>query len=82
VGAALGLLIANYASVAAAAPDFVHAIVAVQAVLMASFGAVGTWAVATSAPRPFETAEWAFPLLSFASKFVPSVVFLSAILQA
>jgi hypothetical protein len=81
VGFALGLALKGYATVASHAPDFVHGIVAAQAVLLTSFGVVGTWTALTSDPLVGPKTEVAYTLLSFAAKFVPSVVFLTAILD-
>jgi hypothetical protein len=81
VGFALGLALKGYVTIASHAPDFVHGIVAAQAVLLTSFGVVGTWTAMTSDPLVREKTEVAYTLLSFAAKFVPSVVFLTAIME-
>jgi hypothetical protein len=82
VAAALGLTLKMYVEMAHAAPNFVHALVACQIAFLTSFGVVGTVVACSARSIPKAWEEVTYTSLSFVSKFVPTTIFLGAIMES
>ncbi len=82
VACVLTAVVVGYSAIATKAPAFVDGIVSVQLVLLSLFGVVGAVpVVAPWTPTP-AAIEVAFCTLSFASKAVPTLIFVAGVVKS